>query len=96
MERISVLGDSWILLGRVNGVNDVIGDDEFEIIIGETDTIGLTEETTDDKDLIGLFKLFTIIPWLSIFIFFRLIDFANLCFLFSSLRINSDFIPTLR
>ena len=56
----------------------MIVDDEFENVMGETDTIGLTEETSDAKGLIGLFDLFTINAGLSIFIFFRLMDFANL------------------
>ena len=62
------------------GVKYVIVQDEFKNIMGETDTIALMEETWNAKVLIGLFELFTINLGLSIFIFFGLIDFANLWF----------------
>ena len=55
MEYISVLGDSWILSGGENGWKVVIGVDVLQNIMGETDTIGLTEETLDAEDLSGLF-----------------------------------------
>ena len=68
------------------GVKDVIVEDKFKDIMGETDTFGLMEETWNAKVLIGHFELFTINLGLSIFIFFVLTDLQIFDFFFFHLE----------